>query len=110
MRRKKPATIANGTFEAVDFGHGRVLLCYNSIVTITILTVGAKPKAEITTLINSFTKRLPSHIKLNWHFLKHGSGDPQKSVATESENIMRMIPNGSKVILLDETGQNLRKL
>ena len=77
-------------------------------MNITILTVGAKPKAEISLLIESFTKRLPSHIKLTWHFLKHGGhDDPQKSITTESENIMRMIPDGSKVILLDETGKNL---
>jgi len=76
-------------------------------MTITIITIGTKPKPEITALINDYSKRLPKHIKLVWLFLKHESGDSSTSIMKESENILNALPQQSKVILLDETGQTL---
>ena len=77
------------------------------VMTITILSVGARPKAETATLLNDFLKRLPKHIRVNWQFIKHGNGTPEVSKQQEAELILRAIPAKTKVILLDEHGKQL---
>lgn len=76
-------------------------------MTITIITVGARPKAETATLLNDFLKRLPKHIHVKWQFIKHGSGTPETSKQQEAEAILRAIPAKSMIILLDEHGKQL---
>lgn len=77
-------------------------------MTITIISVGAKPARELDALMQDYLKRLPKHIVVKWHFIRHGSGDPKSSVTHESEAIMRILTaDKQKVILLDETGTTL---
>lgn len=75
-------------------------------MTITIISVGSKPRREMELLIQDYVKRMPKHIAVTWRFISHGVGDPKRSVAQESEAIMRILTN-QKVILLDETGNSL---
>lgn len=72
---------------------------------ITIITVGAKPKTEISALINDYTRRMPKGIQVHWSYLKHGKGDQISSIKQESESILKTIPKKNKIILLDETGE-----
>jgi len=74
-------------------------------MTITIITVGSKPKNEINNLIQNYSKRLPGHVKIKWRYLKHEKGDTNSSVKRESESILRAIPKKNKIILLDESGE-----
>lgn len=84
------------------------VLCYNeTIVKITIISVGAKPKPETEYLINDFLKRLPRSIDVVWRYIKHSNGEPAISKLKEAESILRAIPDEAKVILLDEKGQQL---
>ncbi len=77
-------------------------------MTIAIISVGARPKSEVALLINDFLKRLPKHIHVSWHFVKHGSGDPQTSKQQEAEAILRTIGSRrQKIILLDEKGTQM---
>jgi 23S rRNA (pseudouridine1915-N3)-methyltransferase len=76
-------------------------------MTITIISVGARPKAETASLLNDFLKRLPKHIHLKWQFIRHGDGTPENSKQQESEMILRAIPAKSTVIVLDEHGKQL---
>ena len=77
-------------------------------MTITIISVGARPKPENAVLLNDFLKRLPKHIRVSWHFVKHGSGDPESSKHHEAEAILRALgANKHKIILLDEKGKQL---
>lgn len=73
-------------------------------MTITIITVGSKSKPEISVLIDSFTKRLPKNITLNWVYIKSGDGDISTSMRKEAESILRAVPKNNKIMLLDETG------
>jgi 23S rRNA (pseudouridine1915-N3)-methyltransferase len=72
---------------------------------IRIITVGARPKPETASLIGDFSKRLPKHIRVQWVFIKHGSGSPSTSTQQEAEQILRAIPKDARVILLDERGK-----
>lgn len=77
-------------------------------MTITIISVGARPKPENSALLTDFLKRLPKHIHVSWHFVKHGSGDPITSKQQEAEAILRTIESSKqKIILLDEKGKQL---
>jgi 23S rRNA (pseudouridine1915-N3)-methyltransferase len=77
-------------------------------MTITIISVGARPKPENSILLNDFLKRLPKHIHVSWHFVKHGSGDPASSKQQEAEAILRALgTRRQKVVLLDEKGKQL---
>lgn len=77
-------------------------------MTIKIVTVGNKLTDAMTSLIAEYEKRLPSSVRIEWHFLKHGvSADAQTSKLQESENILKAIYPHSFVILLDETGKQL---
>ena len=76
-------------------------------MNILILSVGARPKAETTSLIQDFIKRLPPHIRVEWRYIKHGSGAPATSKQQEAESILRAIPSKSKMVLLDENGKQL---
>jgi 23S rRNA (pseudouridine1915-N3)-methyltransferase len=74
-------------------------------MTIKIITVGSKSTDAMTSLIAEYEKRLPSSVRIEWQFLKHGqSADAQSSKQQESENILRTIASNSYCILLDETG------
>ena len=73
-------------------------------MTITIISVGTKPGREMNLLMQDYVKRLPKHVTIQWRFIDHASGDPKSSVTQESETIMRILTNGQKTILLDETG------
>lgn len=75
-------------------------------MTITIISVGTKPSREMDALIQDYVKRMPKHITVTWRFISHGVGDPKRSVAQESEAIMRILTD-QKIILLDETGKDL---
>lgn len=75
---------------------------------IKIITVGNKSAEAMTSLIAEYEKRLPSSVRIEWQFLKHGvSADTSTSKHQESENILRAISPESYVILLDETGKQL---
>lgn len=71
---------------------------------ITILTIGSQSKPEINKLIQGFTKRMPTHIKLVWRHLKHGDGNTSSSIKLEAERILRALPKKNKIILLDKSG------
>jgi 23S rRNA (pseudouridine1915-N3)-methyltransferase len=76
-------------------------------MTITIISVGARPKTENATLLHDFLKRLPKQVQLKWQFVRHGNGSPEASKQQEAESILRSIPVKSIVILLDEHGKQL---
>ena len=80
-------------------------ICYNGGMNITILSVGARPKAETAHLMNDFMKRLPRHIHIEWRFIKHGKGSPETSKQQEAELILRALSPSAKVVLLDEIGE-----
>ena len=78
-------------------------------MTIKIITVGNKPPVAMTSLISEYERRLPQNVRIVWQYLKHGaSGDVATSKQQESENILSTIIPRSKVILLDETGKQLK--
>lgn len=74
---------------------------------VKVITVGGKSDPNITTLIDEYTKRLPRTVQLQWQFIKHGQGNSATSMAQEAENILKALPPLGKVLLLDETGQQL---
>lgn len=74
---------------------------------ISITTVGTKPRPEISSLITTYTGRLPRDIKLDWIYIKHGAGDPKTSMRQEAEKILKALPKSGSVILLDERGEQL---
>lgn len=76
-------------------------------MNIIILSVGAKPKPETSSLMHDFIKRLPKHIHVDWRYIKHGQGIPQHSKQQEAELILKALPTSSNVILLDERGKQL---
>ncbi len=73
-------------------------------MTVQIITVGAKPSSNLTSLLADYTDRLPRYLKLEWNFIKHGKGNVVTSKQQEAESILRHVPEDSEVILLDETG------
>jgi 23S rRNA (pseudouridine1915-N3)-methyltransferase len=79
-------------------------------MTITILSVGARPNAETAAFIVEYVKRLPKHIRVNWHFLKHGVGQPELMKSQEAELILKNIPKGALLIVLDERGKQYSSL
>ncbi len=76
-------------------------------MNLRILSVGTRPKQETSSLMNDFVKRLPSHVHVDWHYIKHGQGTPALSKKHEAELILRAIAPKSRVILLDENGTQL---
>lgn len=76
-------------------------------MTIDIITVGNKPKPESSLLINDFIKRLPKHITVRWHYIRHAAGTPEISKQHEAEAILKIVPAKAQVILLDENGKQL---
>lgn len=77
-------------------------------MTIKIVTVGNKPKHELSSLITDYTKRFPQSVSIVWHYLKHAPADDvSTSKHQESESILRVILDSDFVILLDETGKQL---
>lgn len=73
-------------------------------MTITIITIGNKPPEEIATLIAIYTKRLPSHIQLEWRYIKHGGGNKKTALEQEATQIEKTIQQNTNIVLLDETG------
>lgn len=76
-------------------------------MNILIISVGARPKTETAILAHDFIKRLPKHIKVEWRYIKHGTGTSEQSKQQEAESILRALPKNSKVVLLDEVGKQL---
>ncbi len=76
-------------------------------MNIHIVSVGNKPRPAISDLITTYETRLPRSVQVNWTFIKHGVGDLSTSMHNEAEKILKVIPDKSKVILLDETGKQL---
>jgi 23S rRNA (pseudouridine1915-N3)-methyltransferase len=77
-------------------------------MTIKIVTVGARPSAELASLIADYTKRFPRNTTITWKYLNHVSQtDISSSKQQESENILRAISSTDFAILLDETGVQL---
>lgn len=74
---------------------------------ITIITVGQKPPAAIAGLIDTYLRRLPAKLSVDWVYCPHADGNPTHSKQKESENILNVIPDKAYVILFDETGKNL---
>jgi len=75
---------------------------------ITIISVGSRPPHTIQSQIDDYQKRLPKHVRLQWVFVKNGSGsDPVHSKQQEAEMILKNIPERTTVILLDESGVQL---
>lgn len=83
-------------------------LLYLPYMMIKIISVGNKSTDAMTSLIAEYEKRLPSSVRIEWQFLKHGvSADVNTSKQQESENILRVLLPNSFVMLLDETGKQL---
>ncbi len=77
-------------------------------MNVKVITVGGKPSADIARLIAAYATRLPRSFDLTWHYIKHGqTSDPAASMQREAESILKAIPAGYQVILLDETGSQL---
>jgi 23S rRNA (pseudouridine1915-N3)-methyltransferase len=74
---------------------------------ITIISVGTKPKNELRALMDTYSERLPRHIHINWLFSPHGNGDPEQAKTQESSKIIQLIPDNSRVFLLDERGSSV---
>lgn len=76
-------------------------------MTITIISVGNKPRPTHNELLATYLVRLPRHISVHWKYLKHGVGDTSTSMQNEAEKILSSIPDKSIVVLLDEAGTQL---
>jgi 23S rRNA (pseudouridine1915-N3)-methyltransferase len=76
-------------------------------VRITIISVGSAPRAPQLSILQEFVKRLPPRISVEWRYVKHAQGNQANSMAREAEDILRNIPKGSSVFLLDESGTTL---
>ncbi len=76
-------------------------------MTIKIISVGSKPSAEISALINDYARRLPSSVKIVWRYIKHSKINDKHSMKHEAENILRNIESEEKVVLLDEKGRQI---
>ena len=73
-------------------------------MTITIISVGTKPRPAHSELLTTYLGRLPRHLSVQWRYVKHGVGDTAKSMQNEAEKILKSIPEKTYVVLLDETG------
>jgi len=78
-------------------------------VSIKIITVGNKPDRDLSNLIDNYTKRIQS-TSIEWRYLKHGSGNTSYSKQQESEIILRHVSENDFVMLLDETGRQIKNL
>lgn len=76
-------------------------------MTIRIITVGNKSNSHYSDLIADYQKRFPRHINVEWVYIKHATGDIETSKQQESDAILKLVPDGSYLILLDETGKQL---
>ena len=54
-------------------------------------------------MLDTYAKRMP-HVTIRWNYI---SSRPNSSIADEAEAILKNIPDSSRVILLDETGDAL---
>lgn len=75
---------------------------------INIITVGNKPRPELLEMITNYLSRLPRNLQVSWTYLKHGSGNSSESMRDEAEKILSNIKAQDYVVLLDETGQQLK--
>lgn len=77
-------------------------------MTITVISVGTKPDQSAQTIIDTYVKRLPKHITVQWQRIKHGPGsDPEYTKQHEAEKTLSAIPHRGTTILLDERGKSV---
>lgn len=74
---------------------------------ITILSIGKNHEAWVQTGIERYQKRLKAPFTISWELLPHSSLSGEKARSEESERIVRRLPQGAYVILLDETGRKI---
>lgn len=74
-------------------------------MTITICSVGTKPKNELRALLDEYLKRFPKNLKINWHYIPHAKGSKNEAIAEESKQLLGSIPRNSIAYLLDERGE-----
>lgn len=71
---------------------------------VQIISVGSPSKGPLNELISKYEARLLSSVKVTWCYVQHGATETKTSIQKESEKILKLIPDKSYVILLDERG------
>lgn len=76
-------------------------------MTITILTVGKKPRGAEQELIEEYQKRIQKPWNIQWKVISHGQGDAVSAIKAESSLILEFITDEDYLIVLDERGELL---
>ena len=79
------------------------------MIKITLITLGNKMPTWVTHAVDEFSKRLQEYSSLKIHeipLIKRGKGcNLVKIIEQETASIINLIPNNSRVIALDRTGE-----
>jgi 23S rRNA (pseudouridine1915-N3)-methyltransferase len=77
---------------------------------LTVLAVGTRMPAWVNQGVQTYTKRLPRHIDLQFRELpaapRTSGATPAKLMQKEGEHLLKAVPNPACVIALDEHGKN----
>ncbi|MGB1140198.1 MAG: 23S rRNA (pseudouridine(1915)-N(3))-methyltransferase RlmH [Halioglobus sp.] len=78
---------------------------------VSIIAVGTKMPAWVTSGIDEYSKRLPREMKLHWREIplarRGRDASPRQLCEAEGEQILKALPAGDRVIALDVKGKRL---
>lgn len=78
---------------------------------ITLLTVGKTEMPFVKQGLETFTQRIRHYVKFTTHEIvppkQKGKIPPQQQQEKEAEQILKQIPGGAQVVLLDENGKTM---
>ncbi len=77
---------------------------------IRVVTVGHRPPGWVTEAVSDYSSRLPREFELQWQEIKpvaRTSTTAAKAMALEAQAIRHAIPERSRLVILDEKGEDL---
>jgi 23S rRNA (pseudouridine1915-N3)-methyltransferase len=76
-----------------------------------VIAVGTRMPAWVEAAVDDFSRRMPPELRIDWHPVRAeprtGGGNAQQWKAREARRIRDALPEGARLILLDERGADL---
>jgi 23S rRNA (pseudouridine1915-N3)-methyltransferase len=76
-----------------------------------VIAVGTRMPAWVEAAVDDFSRRTPPELRIDWHPVRAeprtGGGNAQQWKAREARRIRDALPEGARLILLDERGADL---
>jgi 23S rRNA (pseudouridine1915-N3)-methyltransferase len=75
-----------------------------------IIAIGARMPRWVDEAVDEYTRRMPPELRVEWRAVKaenrHAGGSPRQWQERESQRIRDAVPDGARIVALDERGDD----